>query len=39
MDKIKQIELVINKLNIKEKIQIIEDCKNQYSIRHLAQYL
>ncbi|WP_342272824.1 IS3 family transposase [Spiroplasma endosymbiont of Acasis viretata] len=39
MDKIKQIALVINKLNIKEKIKIIDDCKNQYSIRNLCQYL
>lgn len=39
MDKIKQIELVISKLNIKQKIKIIDDCKNQYSIRYLSQYL
>lgn len=39
MDNIKQIALLINKLNIKEKIKIIDDCKNQYSIRHLSQYL
>lgn len=39
MNKIKQIELVINKLNIKQKIKIIDDCKKQYSIRHLSQYL
>ncbi len=39
MDKIKQIALIINKLNIKEKIKIIDDCKNQYSIRNLCQYL
>ncbi|WP_252319447.1 hypothetical protein [Spiroplasma endosymbiont of Lariophagus distinguendus] len=35
MDKIKQIELFIRKLNINQKIKIIDHCKNQYSIRHL----
>ncbi len=39
MDKIKQIELFIRKLNINQKIKIIDHCKNQYSIRHLSQYL
>lgn len=39
MDKIKQLELIINKLNIKQKIKIIDDCKDQYSIRNLSQYL